>query len=126
FEALARASGGNLREALLLHLSSLRPEAEGRLMVAPPEPMAVPLIGRLGAGSLACMAMVARFGPLLDGELAEILLISRDEAQRYTAALLHAGLLRQDERRLLRLPVHAQRPLTRALAQLGLVTEEVA
>lgn len=126
FEALARTSGGNLREALLMHLASLRPGPEGSLGLEPPRPVAVPHIGGLGASSLACMALVARFGPLLDSELAEILLMSRDEAQRHTAALLHAGLLRQDERRLLRLPLHAQRPLTRALVRLGLVIEEAA
>jgi Kef-type K+ transport system membrane component KefB len=123
FEALARAAEGNLREALVLHLRSLGATEDGALFASRPSAEPPPRLEGLGPRALACLAVVAKFGPLREEEVAEILLVSRDRVRQHTLALAHGGLLEPDDRRLLRIPAHVRIPVGTALTRLGVLEE---
>lgn len=125
FDALAEAADGNLREALLLHLRSLRmDEASGRLLTSLPSTPKPCNLGGLPPEGLMCLATIARFGPMLEEELAEVLLVDREMVRRHTSAFVQATLLLRDERQLLRLPLDTLSSLRGGLGALGLLGHE--
>lgn len=124
FQHLAKISEGNLREALFLHLRALRHEGDGILQANLPPAPRIPSLAALDATALACLGVVARYGPLDEGELGEVFQVDRDRIRLHTSALLHAGLLEGDDRRQLRMPRHNQQVILRSLSSLGIIGGE--
>ncbi|MBX2810881.1 MAG: cation:proton antiporter [Myxococcales bacterium] len=119
FEQLARASEGNIREAIILHLRSLNMTTDGRLQAQKPIGSPTPPLANLGPSSLTCLATPLRLGPLNEEEMAKVLVMTQTAVRQHTMALMYAGLLELDHRRLLRVPLHNVQPVCRALAELG-------
>ena len=120
FEQLAENSDGNLREALVLHLQSLRVESDGGLRARRPQKARAPQLSNLAGHAIACLAAIARFGPLDEEELAQVLLVDREAIRQQTMSLIYAGLLESDHRQQLRLPLHSLQIISRSLNHLGL------
>lgn len=95
-------------------------------MAQTPKAAPVPKLSGLASRSLACLAVVARFGPLFEEELSEVLLVDREVVRQHTTALTYSGLLEPDDRRLLRIPRHVQQPILQSLRELGLTDPEPA
>ena len=123
FRRLAHASGGILREALMIHLRSLRSEPEGALSAQLPKTWTLDGLESLEPIALGSLCTVARFGAMHEDALAEALLLDRDQLRQHTKSLLHAGLLEVVERHVLGIPIYIQTPLTQSLRRLGLLGE---
>ena len=77
YRAVAHASGGNLRAAILAHLRSLAVEGEA-LVARAPVAVELPFLEQLPAEALAVLSVLLRFGPLEPRHIAEAL--GKDEA----------------------------------------------
>lgn len=125
FKALHRASGGNLRTALLAHLRSVRDEGEGRLVAGEPPDPGLPFFGQLPDTALAVLSLVARHGAADVQQLEGLLRGGREEIAAQVRRLTIAGLLAPERRgsHLLQIPAHVGPSVDHGLREVGVLGE---
>ena len=98
FKALRRATGGNVTEALLVHLWSLTPGPDDRLRAGSPIESTMPFLAQLEPAALGFLLLLVRFGPMSDRALSAILLEPPSEVARLGRFLEAASLVTRDTR----------------------------
>ncbi len=125
YRALAQATRGNLRHALLTHLRSLKALGEDRFLVRSDTRAALPFLARLGTDAMACLGFFIAYGPLSLTELASLMLVDEVTAARFVLPLRDASIVRAGEHgQTLFVPPHLDGPLQRGLEELGILTPE--